>query len=328
MTRMTFALGRVLAAVATAAAALYAAPGMAFADKPVKLIVPAPAGGTMDVAARTIGDLLSKQIKQPVVVENRPGASGAIAIKHMLSQPADGSTLMVTASNVLTEVPHVLKGGFDPLKDIQPLAQMAQSTLVLVAGPQFPAKTFKEAVDYVRANPQKVTYASYAAGTASQYAGAMLNQKAGLDMQHVAFQGSAPALVQVMGGQIPLMFDGAVTSRPYIKAGRLHLLGVAAAQRLPDYPNVPTLAEMGYPDLKFSNWVGVVGSAKLPQAQAERIHAELQTIAASPAFKQRMTELGFDLLDKPRTLEQAAADVREDHARNAGIVKSFGIKLQ
>jgi len=308
------------------AAALYAPAGFAFTDKPVRLIVPAPPGGTIDVIARIIGDQLAQEIKQPVVVENKPGAGGAIAVKYVLSQPADGQTLMVTASNVLAEIPHVLKTGFDPLKDVKPVGIMARSALLFIAAPQFPAKDAKEAIAYVKAHPGQVSYASYSAGTASHYAGAILNQKAQLDMQHVPFAGSAPALAQVMGGQIPLMFDGTVTSKNLVAGGRVRLLGVAYKSRLPDFPNVPTMAELGYPDLNFSNWTGVIASSQMSPAVTEKIHAVLEKIAASPTFRGRLVGAGFEPVG-PRSLAQAATELREEHTRNAEIVKTFGIQL-
>ena len=212
------------------AAALQAGSAMAFTDKPVKLIVPAPPGGTIDVFARIISDQLALEIKQPVIVENRPGAGGALAIKYMLSQPADGNTLLVTVTNILTEVPHVLKGGFDPMKDVRPASQMARSLQVFIASPQFPAKDAKEAIAYVKAHPGQVSFASYSQGTTSQYAGVILNQKAGLDMQHVPFPGSAPALAQVMGNQIPLMFASAKTPQPLMEKIHATMQKINASQ--------------------------------------------------------------------------------------------------
>ena len=317
---------RIASLTMAVAAALYAPAGFAFTDKPVHLIVPAPPGGTIDVVARIIGDQLSQEIKQPVVVENKPGAGGAIAVKYVLSQPADGQTLMVTASNVLAEIPHVMKTGFDPLKDVKPVGIMSRSALLFIAAPQFPAKDAKEAIAYVKAHPGKVSYASYSAGTASHYAGAILNQKAQLDMQHVPFAGSAPALAQVMGGQIPLMFDGTVTSKNLVAGGRVRLLAVAYKTRLPDFPNTPTMAELGYPDLNFSNWTGVIASSQMPAALTAKIHSVLEKITASPAFRGRLVSAGFEPVG-PRSLEQAASELREEHARNAEIVKTFGIQL-
>lgn len=309
------------------AAALPLGSALAFTDKPVKLIVPAPPGGTIDVFARIISDQLAHEIKQPVVVENRPGAGGALAVKYMLSQPADGNTMLVTVTNILTEVPHVLKGGFDPMKDVRPVSQMARSVMVFIASPQFPAKDAKEAIAYVKAHPGQLSFASYSQGTASQYAGAILNQKAGLDMQHVPFPGSSPALAQVMGNQIPLMFDGSVTTKPLVPSGKVKLLAVAYKSRLPDYPNVPTMVELGYPELDFSNWAGVFASAKTPQPLMEKINATLQKVNASQAVQARYVSTGFEPVRQERTLEQLSTELQAEYNRNGEIVKNYGIKL-
>ncbi|GEQ73643.1 ABC transporter substrate-binding protein [Comamonas testosteroni] len=309
------------------AAALPTGSALAFTDKPVKLIVPAPPGGTIDVFARIISDQLAHELKQPVIVENRPGAGGAMAVKYMLSQPSDGNTLLVTVTNILTEVPHVLKGGFDAMKDVRPVSQMARSVMVFIASPQFPAKDAKEAIAYIKAHPGQLSFASYSQGTASQYAGAILNQKAGLDMQHVPFPGSAPALAQIMGNQIPLMFDGSVTTKPLVPSGKVKLLAVAYKSRLSDFPNVPTMAELGYPELDFSNWAGVFASAKTPQPLLEKINATLQKVNASQAVQARYLSTGFEPIKQERTLEQLSTDLQAEYQRNGEIVRNFGIKL-
>lgn len=309
------------------AAALPTGSALAFTDKPVKLIVPAPPGGTIDVFARIISDQLAHELKQPVIVENRPGAGGAMAVKYMLSQPSDGNTLLVTVTNILTEVPHVLKGGFDAMKDVRPVSQMARSVMVFIASPQFPAKDAKEAIAYIKAHPGQLSFASYSQGTASQYAGAILNQKAGLDMQHVPFPGSAPALAQIMGNQIPLMFDGSVTTKPLVPGGKVKLLAVAYKSRLSDFPNVPTMTEIGYPELDFSNWAGVFASAKTPQPLLEKINATLQKVNASQAVQARYLSTGFEPIKQERTLEQLSTDLQAEYQRNGEIVRNFGIKL-
>ncbi len=309
------------------AAALPLGSALAFTDQPVKLIVPAPPGGTIDVFARIISDQLAHELKQPVVVENRPGAGGAMAVKYMLSQPSDGNTLLVTVTNILTEVPHVLKGGFDAMKDVRPVSQMARSVMVFIASPQFPAKDAKEAIAYIKAHPGQLSFASYSQGTASQYAGAILNQKAGLDMQHVPFPGSAPALAQIMGNQIPLMFDGSVTTKPLVPSGKVKLLAVAYKSRLSDFPNVPTMGELGYPELDFSNWAGVFASAKTPQPLLEKINATLQKVNASQAVQARYLSTGFEPIKQERTLEQLSTDLQAEYQRNGEIVRNFGIKL-
>lgn len=299
---------------------------MAWTDKPVKLLVPAPAGGTMDVVARIVADQLSRDIGQPVVVDNRAGAGGAIAVQAMNAAPADGQTLMMTASNVLTEIPNVMKTNFDPLKDVKPVAALARASMVLITAPNFAAKDMKSLVAYVKANPGKVSFASYSTGTASHYAGMILNQKAGLDMQHVPFAGSPPALAQVMGGQIPVMFDGMATSKPLIAAGKVQAIGVAAKVRSPHLPNVPTLAELGYPELDFSNWIGVIVSSAVPAALTDKIHAAVLKAGAAPAVRDRLVGAGFEVgIDtNPQQLLQS---VKAEYERNAGIVKTFDIKL-
>ncbi|MDN5535817.1 tripartite tricarboxylate transporter substrate binding protein [Comamonas sp.] len=309
------------------AAALPTGSAFAFTDKPVKLIVPAPPGGTIDVFARIISDQLAHELKQPVIVENRPGAGGAMAVKYMLSQPSDGNTLLVTVTNILTEVPHVLKGGFDAMKDVRPVSQMARSVMVFIASPQFPAKDAKEAIAYIKAHPGQLSFASYSQGTASQYAGVILNQKAGLDMQHVPFPGSAPALAQIMGNQIPLMFDGSVTTKPLVPSGKVKLLAVAYKSRLSDFPNVPTMGELGYPELDFSNWAGVFASEKTPQPLLEKINATLQKVNASQAVQARYLSTGFEPIKQERTLEQLSTDLQSEYQRNGEIVRNFGIKL-
>jgi tripartite-type tricarboxylate transporter receptor subunit TctC len=298
----------------------------AWTDKPVRMVVPAPAGGTMDVVARIVADQLAADIGQPVVVENKPGAGGAIAVQAMLGAPPDGNTIMMTASNILTEIPHVMKTAFDPLKDVKPVTAIARASMVMIGAPNVPAKDLKGAIAWVKANPGKVSFASYSAGTSSHYAGMILNQKAGLDMQHVPFAGSPPALAQIMGGQVPLMFDGMATSKKLIEGGKVQAYGVAAKKRSPHLPNVPTLAEQGYPDLDFSNWIGIIVASGVPAAVVDKINAAVDKTAASAKVRDRLLGAGFDA-GGDETAEQMTKSLRTDFERNAAIVKTFDIKL-
>jgi tripartite-type tricarboxylate transporter receptor subunit TctC len=299
---------------------------LAWTDKPVKLLVPAPAGGTMDVIARMLADQLAADTGQPMVVDNRPGAGGGIAVQALRAAPADGQTLMVTASNVLTEIPHVMKTGFDPLKDIRPVGFIARASLVMIAAPNVPAKDFKGFLAYAKKNPGSLSFASYSTGTISHYAGMILNQKAGLDLQHVPFLGSPPALAQVMGGQIPVMFDGFATSRSLIAGGKVQAYAVAAKHRLSQLPDVPTLSELGYPELNFSNWLGVVVSGSMSPEVSEKIAKAVRAVAANPKFKGRMFASGFEAVEDANT-EQMAQSVKADFERNAAIVKQFNIQI-
>ncbi|MFO1191939.1 MAG: tripartite tricarboxylate transporter substrate binding protein [Rhodoferax sp.] len=307
--------------------ALAAAPwAQAWTDKPVKMIVPAPAGGTMDVGARIIADQLSADIGQPVIVENKAGAGGAIGVQAMNSAPPDGQTIMVTVSNILTEIPHVMKTAFDPLKDVRPVASFARSSMVLVVAPTVPAQDVKGLVAWGKANAGKGSFASYSAGSASHYAGMIFNQKAGLDLQHVPFPGSPPALQQLLGSQIPIMFDGMVTSLPQIKAGKLKVVGVASKTRSTHLPDTPTMAEQGMPEIDFGNWLGVVVSANVPPAIVDKINAAIVKAASAPKVRDRFVASGFEPT-APMSSAQLAQSVKEEFDRNAAIVKQFDIKL-
>ena len=299
---------------------------MAWTDKPVKVLVPAPAGGNIDVIARLVADQLTADLGQPMVVDNRPGAGGAIAVQALRAAPADGQTVMVIASNVLTEIPHVLKGGFDPLKDVKPVGIVARGNLVMIAAPNVPAKDFKGFMAYAKKNPGSLSFATYSAGTISHYAGMILNQKAGLDLQHVPFQGSPPALAQVMGGQIPMMFDGYATSRNLIATGKVQAYAVAGKHRLSQLPEVPTLTELGYPDLDFSNWMGVIVSSSMPAELQEKIHKAVRNVALNPKFRGRMFATGFEGAED-WSVQQLTQAAKTEFERNAAIVKQFNIQL-
>ena len=195
-----------------------------------------------------------------------------------------------------------------------------------LAAPNLAANDLKELVSYVKANPGKLSFASYSAGTSSHYAGVIFNQKAGLDLQHVPFAGSPPALVQVMGGQITVMFDGIVTSTPQIKGGKLKAFGVAAKTRSAHLPQVPTLAELGFPDLDFSNWLGTAVASGVPADMVDKINAATLKAAAAPKVRDRLTAAGFE----PNTSlssAQLTQSVKADYERNAGIVRAFNIQL-
>ncbi|HSW04045.1 tripartite tricarboxylate transporter substrate binding protein [Aquabacterium sp.] len=312
---------------AAAVVALAAAPlAMAWTDKPVKMVVPAPAGGTMDVVARILAEQISQDIGQPVIVDNKPGAGGAIAVQAMLAAPTDGQTIMVTASNILTEIPHVMKTAFDPLKDVKPAAAVARASIVLVGTPGLPAQDLKALIAYIKSQPGKLSFASYSAGTSSHYAGMIFNQKAGVDLQHVPFPGSPPALAQVMGGQIPVMFDGIVTSKPLIAGGKLKAYAVASKARSAHLPQVPTFAELGFPELDFGNWVGTVVAAGVSPEMTEKIAAATAKAAAAPKVRDRLVGAGFEA-SPAMSAAQLGLSVRADYERNAAIVKAFGIQL-
>ena len=305
--------------------ALVAGPAAAWTDKPVRFVVPGPPGGTSDLLARLLGEALSKTIGQPIVVENKPGGGGSLAVAALLAAAPDGNTLLVGPQNVITEVPLVLPVAYDALRDLKPVAEIGRGGLVLVAGPGAPQGGVKEVVEHARANPGRLAYASYSPGTASHFAGLVLNRRAGIDLQHVPYRGSPPALNDLMGGQVPLMFDGMPTSLALVRAGRLRALAVASAARSPLLPQVPTFAELGYPEVAFTNWIGVIASAKVADAQLARIHAALLAALEAPGLRKRLADAGFEA-SPPTTPAELARSVRADHERNARLVRDFDIK--
>ena len=309
------------------AATLIAGPAAAWTDKPVKFIVPAPPGGTADVAARVLAERVSANIGQPVIVDNKPGGGGAIAIQAILSAAPDGNTLFFGAQNVLSEVPLVLKVSFDPFKDVKPVAEIARSSLVMVSHPTLKADTPKDVIAYVKANPGKVSYASYSAGTVSHYAGLVLNQKAGIDLLHVPYKGSPPALQDVIGGQVPLMFDGIVTSLPLIKSGKLKAIAIASRVRSNLLPQTPTFIELGFADFEFANWIGAIAPAKLSAELTAKINGEIVKAVAAPEVRTRLAGLGFEQ-SPASTPAQLEKSTKADYDRNAGIVKTFNIKFE
>ena len=303
-----------------------AASASAWTDKPVKIIVPAPAGGTMDIVARVVGHAISTEIGKPVVIDNRPGAGGAIGLGALLQAPADGNTIAVVASNVITEIPLVMKPPYDPLKDVVPLAVLGRSAVVLVSGVNYPAKDFNSLVKHLQTVKGKASFATYAPGSISHYSGQILSDKYNLDMQHAPFNGSPPALQQLMGGTIDIMFDGLLTSAPQVKGGRLRAYAFSGSKRSSQLPDVPTVGELGLPELEFTGWLGVIGSAKLPPDVRAKIQKALEKVAQSPEVRQKLVEAAVE----PDLSIDTAAIQREDQKqseRYSAIVKKYNIKL-
>ena len=312
------------AALAIAAAPLAA---NAWTHKPVKIIVPAPPGGTMDLTARILAEAISAEIGQPVIVENKPGAGGAIGVQALNAAPPDGQTIMVIASNVLTEIPLVMKTSFDPLKDVKPVTMVARSTMVLVAAPSVPANDVKGLIGHLKTGQGgKGSFASYTAGSSSHYAGLIFAKKAGLDLQHVPFVGSPPALQNVMGGQVDIMFDGMATSLPQIKGGKLKAHGVGSKTRSAHLPDVPTMTELGFAEIDFSNWIGTIVSARMPDDIVSKINSTTAKVAMSAKVRDRLIATGFEptVSESPEALAQMT---KAEHDRNAQIVKAYNIQL-
>lgn len=317
--RAKFAVGTMLMVTAFGTAS-------AWTSKPVRVIVPAVAGGTMDVVSRVLADQLSREVGASFFVDNKRGAGGNVAVASLLSAPADGQTIMIAFDNILTEIPHVIKQNFSPFKDIKPVAAFARSSFVLVGGPDLPASDFKGFISYLKANPKKDTFASYAVGSASHYAGLMLSEQSGLKLQHVPFVGSPPALLQVMSGEVPFMVDGVVTSLPLVRAGKLKPYAVIASHRLPALPNVPTFTELGYPNIQFSNLAVVIVPGATPPDLAEKIRTAVYKAAAASPLQKRLTDLGLESMP-PQSSEAIAKTEKEGFDRIGKIIHDYKLNV-
>lgn len=313
------------ATVAVATPLALAQPSGQWADKPVRIVAAGPAGGSADIVARLLADALARQTGQTVIVEPKAGAGGLPAVNELRTAAADGQTLLVGVNSLVSEIPHIVRMPFDIAKEIRPLVEVARGGLVMVGNLQFPAKTLPEVVAYAKANPGKVNYASYSAGTLSHVMGLQLGSAAGIDLTHVPYRGSTPALQDLMGGHVQLMFDGMATSIPLIKTGKIKAFAVSTPQRSPMLPDVPTFAELGYPQLGAIGWMGLwVKPEMAPALQAQIRNAALKALA-QPGVQERLREVGFEV-GQPRTPDELVASLKADHDRVGAVLKSIGFK--
>lgn len=319
-----------LAAPLLAAAALVA-PFGAHADswpsKPLKLIVPYPPGGAADTVGRIYADALTEALKQPVVVENKPGAGTAIAAEFVANGPADGYTLNLVPTGQLTVLPHVAKNlKFDAFKSFTPVSLLAYTSVVIAANNEVPAKSLKELVAQAKAAPGKFSYSSSGSGTIIHLAGEYFRLTSGTDILHVPFKGSAPAVTAVLGGEVNLAVDTLTILAPQIKGGKLRGLAIASRERSPLLPDVPTVAESGYPGFEVTSWFGLNVATGTPAEIVTRLNTEIAKAAASPTVKEKLAAQGLD--PWPSTPAKFAEQVRTDYEKYGKVVRESGTKFE
>src|SRR3954454_16437409 len=295
--------------------------------RPIKLVVPYAAGGPTDVLGRMIGDYLSRDLKQTVVVENKAGAQGAIGAEVVARAEPDGYTLFFTAASIVVLNPQLYKKlPYDPAKDFRMLAIVTDLPVLMEVHPSVPAKTVAEFVAYAKQNPGKLNFGSAGTGGTIPLAGEMFKQIAGVDMVHVPYKGAGPALTDLLSGNIQVMFDTLSTALPPVKSGLLRPLAVSSAQRSPDLPDVPTIAESGYPDYVVSVWYGIAAPAKLPEDVAQKISASLNRALNDDAFRASLEKIGFPVF-RPRSPAEIAEFIDADRARWSKVIKAQNISL-
>jgi len=292
--------------------------------KPVRIIAPFPPGQATDIMARLIAERLAQSFGQAFLVENRAGAGGALGTEAAAKATPDGYTLVMGTIGPLAISPALYsKLAYDPVRDFAPIANLGLTPQTLVAGPSASFKTLREFIAQARAG--QVDYASSGNGSASHLAMEMFRGAAGVLLSHVPFKGSSEAQTQVMGGQIPVMFDAIPGIVAQVKAGKLRALGIASLERSPFLPEVPTIAEQGFPGFEAVGWIGIAAPARTPEPILDRLNAEIRRLLAQPEVKERLAALSF--LPVGDTREHFAAFIKTEVAKWAKVVKESGAKV-
>ncbi|WP_348755330.1 tripartite tricarboxylate transporter substrate binding protein [uncultured Aquincola sp.] len=310
-------------------AAAVALPALAQDDwpaKPIRLVVPFAAGGTSDVLARALGAQLQTSLKQTVIIDNKAGAGGVIGADSVAKSPADGYTLLLGTIATHAINPALLpKIPYNAAKDFAPVMLLGSISNVLLVGPDQPFKNVKDVVAAAKAKPGSLQFASAGQGTSQHLSGETFKLLAGVEITHVPYKGSAPAIQDVMGGQVPMSFETALVALPQIKAGKVKALAVTSAKRSAVLPEVPTMQEAGIAGFDVASWQALYAPAGTPPAIVNKLNAELAKIIAQPEMKARMDGLGLEY--SPNTAEQFAAFQRTEQAKWAKIVKDGNVKV-
>ena len=297
-----------------------------YPDKPERIVVPFAPAGLTDNSARVIAEPLSARLGQQVLIENRGGAGGNIGTQVAAQAAADGYTLLLGYDGTLVINPHIYsKIGFDTLRDFAPVTKLGDATLILVAHPSVPAKNLADFIANARGRPDPFAYGTSGTGGTPHLAGELLKLRTGIALEHVPYKGGGPAITDVLGGQIPLVFTAVATAQQYVKAGRLTALAVPSARRSSALPDTPTFIESGIADFDVDSWVGILAQARTPRAIVERLQREIAAVLRTPALRERYAALGIEPVGN--TPEEFAAQIRADLARWEKVVKAANIKV-
>jgi tripartite-type tricarboxylate transporter receptor subunit TctC len=300
--------------------------GQAWPAKPLKLVVPFTAGGSTDTVARIVAEKLSTRLGQPVIVENRAGAGGAIGSDFVAKSPADGYTMLVGTSSTMAIAPYVYsKLPYEPTRDLAPVSLLGTADIMIVVNAQVPVRSVKELLDYAKANPGKLTFASGGNGSISHLLGEYFKSMAQVDLLHVPYKGDAQMVTDLIGGQVNMAFGTAVAFLPHVKSGKVVSIAVTNPKRSTTQTQLPTVSEAGVPGYDAVQWFGIAVPAGTPQPVVHRLNDEIRAILAMPAVRARFTELGFDVVgDKP---EEFATFLRAENTKWKKIAEIAGTKL-
>jgi tripartite-type tricarboxylate transporter receptor subunit TctC len=297
-----------------------------YPDKPIKIIVPAAAGGPTDVPARLAQQILPSRLGQPVVIENRPGAGGAIGARAVATSPADGYTLMAGNTSVLAVIPAVsASAGYDPAKDFAPVAKVSESFQILVVLPSFPATTLKEFFDYARANPGKLNYAHTGPGGLPHLTGELFKARAGVDLVGVSYRSGGESVTAVLSGAVQLTFESITILLPLIREGKVRALGVTAPKRSPLAPDLPTIAEQGVADYDVTTFNGIVAPKATPAAVVDKLNAAINEGLKTPEMQDTITKLGA--VSGSGAPAEFGAFIEKEFRKWEGVAKAANIRI-
>jgi tripartite-type tricarboxylate transporter receptor subunit TctC len=298
-----------------------------YPNRPIRFVVPFAPGGSTDTLARTIGQKLTDALQQQVVVDNRSGANGNIGMEIVAHAAPDGYTILLGYIANLGIGPGLYaKLPFDPVGDYAPITQLASSPNILAVHPSLPVKSLRELIAYAKTNPKKLNFASSGVGSIGHLTGELLNRSAGVDMVHVPYKGSGQAVIDLLGGQVQMMFSGMSSVMQHIKAGKLRALAVTGAQRSPAVPDVPTIAESGFPGFEATAWYGVLAAARTPKPIVNRLHGEIVRALALPEVKERLNNVGFELVGG--TPDEFAVFIKSEIAKWTRVVRDAHISAE
>ena len=317
--RILVIAGLIAAAIATTPACAQGWP-----QKPVKMVVPFPAGGPTDVLTRSMADKLGTQLGHPIVVENKPGAGGTIGADFVAKSAPDGYTFVMATGSTHSVGPYLGKVPYDPQKDFTPVIWVGTATNILVVSPVIGVSSVRELIDMGRRSPGKLNYSTSGIGSVAHLTSELFSSMAGFKMVHVPYKGTQQSIPDLMAGQVTLLFDNIMTAKPHIDAGRLKGLGISSAKRSALVPDIPTIAESGLPGFESTNWFGIFGPAGTPRAVVERMNAEVNRILADPAILERFAQLGFE--PTGGTPAEFAALVAAESLKWSKVIRDANVK--
>lgn len=298
-----------------------------YPSKPIRFIVPFPAGGAGDLMMRPLAQKMTEQWRQPVVLDNRSGASGAVGLQIAAHAPADGYTLVMGTASTHAINPALQRDlPYDPIKDFAPIASLIHIPNVLVAHPALPARSLQELIELARAKPGQLSYASNGTGTSAHMAGEMLARAAGIQMLHVPYKGGGIAVTDVLGGHVQLLFGGIPTTLPHVQSGKLRALAVTGAQRSMAAPTVPTVAESGFPGFEVVQWSGAFAPAGTPRSIVVKVNAEINRALGLTDLQETYTRQGFEI--RVGTPEKFAHYIKSELAKWSKVIKEAGIRAE